>query len=395
MASTNPLENNLLLQMISGMGGAIGGEGSLAAGMNAMNQMNIAAQSKVTTQDKYMQMMAKLLGKGVDFKSDAKGKASLSVEDVDTLSGLLSGGNSNSMDSMSGPMASTPAQTQTPSSGIVPTPTPKTFLGDSLNPSSSPLDITSADLAGLTPQDVYQALSGAVSVESLRQSTIANTANRALKARELKSSEALTAAKIKEITPSMNIPGIGKVTSKQYIDWWKTASKDERTAAVKNYEYAQEKGFKGSFEQFQDNSKTTHQKDYAQAKSEGYKGSFNSWMLEMTKAGAINLGDVIAKKGAIEDVEAIKYFSDPKGGLVKDVDKYIKDDRYLDQFYGTPEFAGETSKRKIEYIEGKISGAGAEIVDVTWTGNIVKWKVKFPNGTVEEITNAVGPRPTK
>ena len=80
--------NNLALQFLSGIGAAIGGEGSFAAGVNPMVQQNIAAQSAAATQKKYIDMLTKLLGKGVAFSSDEKGGVTVKGDSMKALEGL-------------------------------------------------------------------------------------------------------------------------------------------------------------------------------------------------------------------------------------------------------------------------------------------------------------------
>lgn len=104
--------------------------------------------------------------------------------------------------------------------------------------------------------------------------------------------------------PVFTIPGTDvQLTRDQYIDWYKAANKDERTAAIKNYEYAKQKGYTGSFEQFQDTARTSQQKNFQQARDEGYEGTFNQWMLDLAKAGATTIGDIVGRKEGTEDVE--------------------------------------------------------------------------------------------
>ena len=382
------MENNLLLSMLSGAGAAVAGPDSFAANMNPMVQQNIAAQSKATTQQKYMKWLQDLISGGAKVSMD-KDKFSIGGE-TSVLQGMLkgdeSGGGLNA--SVTAPTPSAPAPAPVDPSGVM-----------NLNPSISPPVLSRADLAGLTPQDVSQALAGAINVESLMQSKISDVANRDLKERELALTKRLTEAQIGKLgaetsglTPSINIPGTDiKLTGSQYIEWWKAATKDERTAAVKNFEYAQVRGFKGSFEQFQDLSSTTHKKDYDTAVKGGYKGEFNEWMLEMAKAGAINLGDIVERKKATEDIEAQKYFTNPKG-LAADVSKHISSDEVqnrLIRFSNDPrKLKMETVRSSEEYIVGKITGSGGKIIEQKLEGRTFVWKVKWPDGTTSEVRHA-------
>lgn len=256
------------------------------------------AQTKRT--QSYMQLMKSLLGKGVDFKSDAKGKATISMEDFN-LSDKIDKG---------------PAFDE---SGILPSQRDTGIL----NPSASP--VGGADLTGLTTEDVSKALQFKFMQEEIGQKKFSDMFDMLYKTTV---SAPLARAQTEAATPSITMPGTDiKLTGKQYIDWWKTANKDERTAAIKNYEYAQTKkggSFKGSFEKFQDSAKTTHGKDYERAVEGGYEGKFNEWMLDMAKAGAIKI-DITGReveKGVgkgIAEVTAPAFAQDVRSELMKDV----------------------------------------------------------------------------
>jgi len=250
-------------------------------------------------------------------------------------------------------------------------------------------------LAGLSPENVSQALSGALSVEGMKlnreqseQQRVDNIIDNIYKT-ALTEQALATAERDK---PSIMIPGTDiQLTRSQYLDWYKSANNDERTAAIKNYEYAQTKGYEGSFENFQDTSSTTHQKDYDRAKADGYEGSFNEWMLEMAKAGAINLSDIVERKAATADVEARKYFTDPEG-LVSDVDKHVSSKEVRSQLF---QYADDPRQKEIEtvrakekFIRGKIVATGGKIVAEKLDGRNFVYTVKWPDGTTSEVTYA-------
>ena len=94
-------------------------------------------------------------------------------------------------------------------------------------------------LAGLTPKDITQALMLKQSAEELRRKTVSDVTDAAYKGTMMKKAQAET----KALTPSIDVPGFGKLTRDEALDWYKTATKDERAAGVEYYEYyvAQEK----------------------------------------------------------------------------------------------------------------------------------------------------------
>ena len=89
------LENKLLLQYMAGAGGAMSAGEPIGPALNQITQQNLAAQSQATTNKKTMQMLARLLGKGVDFKSDEKGLITIKGELDKILSGELELGGSD------------------------------------------------------------------------------------------------------------------------------------------------------------------------------------------------------------------------------------------------------------------------------------------------------------
>lgn len=382
MESGNLLENQLFLSLLSNAGANIAGEGSMAAEVfNPTVQSLISAKNKTKEQDRQNQLIAKLLGQGVDFKSDAKGNITVSG-DVATM---LGGGQSRPSD------LGTVAQPTNPQSTNVQQPNVSTglsggILNKILNPSSSPSDVSYSDLVGLTPQDISDSLAGAVSVANLKRQSINDVTDRMYKRALVRQANASAAAN----EPSVTIPGTDiQLTRKQYVDWYKAANKDDRTAAIKNYEYAVGKGYGGSFESFQDSALTSQQKNYNQAKGEGYKGGFNKWLLEMTKAGALNIGDIVKRKEATKDVDSIKYFTDPKG-LAQDVSKYISSEDFRRKLFKFNESERdiETVREKEKFIVNKIISSGGEIVDQKLEGRTFVWKVKWPNGKVSEVKYA-------
>ena len=367
-AMGNLFQNKLFLQYLAGAGQDIGSGNAVGTNVNKITQQNISSQN-------YMKMLQKMLGKGLEFKSDAEGKATMSGD----LSKMMElgdvGGEVNA--GIGGMGASTPQSTGAP---------------NPLNPSSSPA-MSGADLAGLSPEMISQALQFKFGQDQAAQKKITDTVDMDYKRALIGQTRATTAA----ATPSITLPGTDiKLTNKQYIDWYKSANKDERTAAIKNFEYAQSsKGgnFKGSFEQFQDNAKTTHMKDFQSAVADGYTGKFNEWMLEMTKAGGINLGDYRAKAEIKADVDTEKWFKDPKG-LSQGVEKYINSEEVQSQIFQAgissnfdPEVtARATNKIKIQYIRRMITSTGAVFVgDPRAENGVMSWDIKWPDGREETV----------
>ncbi len=325
----NPLENNMLLYLLAGAGKAIAGPGSAGASIGSTVQGTIAAENQNKLSSHYLQMLSGMLKGGAKINFD---KDNVNIKaPVAALSG------------QDGSVSGT-AETVNPANPANPANASPT--GQPINPSFGPLNST--DLVGLTPADMASALSGALGVSNFKAKMAADQAQ-------------------------LNAP-----------------AQEKKTSAIKNYEYALTKGYSGSFTDFQSAAKTTHQKDYVAAKAGGYKGSFNNWLQEMAKAGAINLGDIVARKAATSDISAQKYFTDPTG-LSKDVDKYINSNEMQNKLFTISDprkLAIATSRAKEKYIISKITASGGKVQNAKLEGKTFVWTVKWPNDSVSEVRYA-------
>lgn len=331
----NLLENNLLLQFLSGAGASIGGEGSFAAGVNPMVQQNIAAQSQAATQKGYMKMLAKLLGKGVDFTSDKEGKISVKGEDMKSISSLLGG---------------TSLESKGMAESIYPTSLDPIERG-TLNPSSSPLgDISTSDLAGLTPQDVSRALTGAISVAGLPS--------------EIASRQGLI-----DYYRSTTDIASKRADTAAYL----ARTKDTRTTTQKEYAQGRLEGFKGNLQEWKEG--TVREKrlyDEYVASSVIAKGDvkpFHEWIMIWRKAGGlqISVGQRAEETALGKDIGDLKspdlrksvynyldeldenFWKLPEQekslGILKEIDRRIR---------ATPKYSGKVIERKKDgwYVDG-------------------------------------------
>jgi hypothetical protein len=315
----NPLENNLMLQYISGAGSAIGGPGSFADSLNKMTQQNIAAQSMHKTNQSYIKMLRDMLGKGGKINLDKdnisiKAPANMFGEGGGTggpgggvdhrmMTGLLEGsGPGGGVDPRAGisPMQPTAIPQQYADPGIEPVGEVRNVL----NPSPSPLGVNAADLAGLTPENVSQAMSGAISASELERRTINDVSASALSSARTRRLDAGTRA----LTPSIKLPGTDiMVTEQSFVDMWKAATKDQRSSALKAYD---------------------------RTKSEGYKGNLDTWMHSLAKASGKGLAEVLAQVAAVDTlkdkskIEKVGYVAGIEKDLQKDADTWYRPPNY-------------------------------------------------------------------
>ena len=74
------LENKLFLQYLAGAGADISAGNPIGQNVNAITQQNIQSQN-------FAKMLAKMMGKGIDFKSDEKGLVTIKGEPGNVLGG--------------------------------------------------------------------------------------------------------------------------------------------------------------------------------------------------------------------------------------------------------------------------------------------------------------------
>jgi len=267
------------------------------------------------------------------------------------------------------------------------------------------IDVASA--AFLTPENVATVAGLKHQQEQLKQQSYRDIVDSMYKGEQLRMSreasavdipykKALTAqaeAKAKAETPSIDVEGVPfKMTPSDFLAYQKM-TKEDKSAAIKNYEYAQTKeggGFTGSFMAFQDAAKTTHQKDYEAAVASGYKGSFNNWLGWRLKQGAttINIAGAVEKEKALSGLKGQTYFNDPK--WVDDVNKYIGSEDVQNKLFTSKEPAKTRSIEIVNYIEDKIKAGKGEVVKKLSKGGLTTWTVRWPSGDTEDIKARTG-----
>lgn len=246
-------------------------------------------------------------------------------------------------------------------------------------------ELSASDLAGLTTKDISTAFGLKQSQDELRGKTVAQIQDALYKSKLMENIN----SDIETRTPRFEIPGLGKVNATQYLNW-KKLQEEKKPNEAKLYEYAMKQGFTGSFMDFENRAQTTHKKDYDEAIKGGYKGDFNSWMLDMAKAGAINLGDKLEQKKKEGELKGQLYFNNPE--WTKDVDKVVQTfDK--DQAWLLPETDRPLARAKVKVkaIEDRIAAGGGNVQNVVLAedGKTMVWTVKWPSGDVGTVRQAV------
>ena len=218
------LQNKLFLQFLAGFGSDVSAYGTDTSkgfqptNLNAMVQQNIAAQS-------YMKLLKQLLGPDGSKATFSKDGINLTLpQESSMLSSILQGtGPGGVWEGMAAPLG-----------------TPRGLTGaaprrdvDAVNPFvSSQSEISAADLAGLTPQNISQALSGALDIETLKRKSVSDVVDALYKQSLTGYYEALTE---KERRPGevgrpfpILVPNVGEVS----LEEWKALPKDEQDYAI-------------------------------------------------------------------------------------------------------------------------------------------------------------------
>jgi hypothetical protein len=397
MANGNLWDNNLFLSLLSQGGASLAGEGSIAAGVNPILQGTIAAQSKAKEQKRQMEMLSKLLGQGVDFKSSADGKVTINAETIDALSSLLGGGGEMNMkEEASTGLAPDATQIQpTKSQGSL------GFLQSLLNPPSSSPDVPAySDLVGLTPQDMSQALAGAQQTELLKSRVASDLAARRAAVASAKTDtaykQALTKqaqATTKKTLASMEdeiqraplaVPGIGTLT----MDQWK--SLDTKTKAYSYYAY----NAKQNDETVMPYSEWSKQTDEPTAKQlydlARVDPDFRDFYFESKRAGAtqVSVGERELEKAG---VAGQTYFK--SGKFINDLDDYMSSEEVQNKLFATPPEQRGTQEavERVQFIEQNIISRGGTISDIKFAedGKTMVWTVEWPSGDTEEVKHVI------
>lgn len=231
--------NKLFLQYLSGVGADISAGGRGVQAMNKITQENIQGQNMMQV---FQKMLAGKGGEGSKMSVDGKGvkmqfdpKSFEGLFQIDKLQGEWDMGGANK-DNWAAP---TPA----PGPGNAPVPEELNLPGGGgggmlaklLNPSVDLSGITASDLAGLSPTDISNALSGALNVRKLDQKKVTDLVDMAYKS--AMGTEALArageVAKGKALDQLYPIPHYASGPMK--LREWKELPADEKAYSAYSY----------------------------------------------------------------------------------------------------------------------------------------------------------------
>ena len=218
------------MQYLSGAGSAMQQGKSTAGALDAITQQNIAGQSQGNMVQIFRDIISGKM-KGGTMKSDAKG-TTLSF-DNETFSGLLGG--ESKMGAPGSDQVLDPSKYSLGNelnTGTVPTaPEGNASIGNQLNPSDSQPRITAHDVAGLSPTDISNALSGAVSIEGLKDKRVSDLVDTMYKSALIKESGARTGEILKGKPLDENFPIPHPEAGTLSLRQWKALPQSEKEYA--------------------------------------------------------------------------------------------------------------------------------------------------------------------
>lgn len=383
----NLLQNRLLLQYLSGAGAALSAGQPISTGLDPITQQVIGAKSKADLQRKYLRdLLGGNVPEGGKITMDDKGislnlpKSALAGEGTDIGLGSLS----------------TPPTTPT---GTIPGQTATTQARQErlnvANPfvTSQPVqeDISVSELAGLTSQDVTQALQGALGAAAFEQKKPQDIANLAYKQTMIRESQARIAKmlepEVAERPFPIEVPGVGQVTLKE----WNALTNDDKAYA----------GYVNEQKRLDPNEPIISKREWLKETSEDEKLAYGRGLLKHPEvaeilrrqkaAGAtrISLGEKLKYKKEVDKLKGQFYFSDPK--WITDLDKHLTQSRIRQKIHSSENSEDALALEKGNWINKRIIGGGGKILGVKYSngGKIAIWTVEWPSGDIGEVKHAV------
>ena len=369
----NLLQNKLFLQYLSGAGAAVAQGDSPAGALNAITQQNIGAQSQAGLIDLFRKMLAGGVPGGKAVMSD-KG-LNLTVP-PEALTPKAGGEGSMGGISMSDLQPAALTSNQPTGAGVsnLPTGQQGNYFSNLLNPSVSQPDISPSDLAGLSAQDVSSALSGAIGIENLNQSSILN---------QVRMMKALEKDPLDVIYPIPHAE-TGEMTTRQWNEL--PASEKEFSAYVQT---ARKIGAPKEelTRKFFSTLEPTEREQFARAAMEDPE--LMSAAKELAKSGAtrISIGEKMAEKKETIKLSGQEFFGG--GKHIAGLQKHLSSEDIQNKVFMSETPSQIRSEETAKYIESEIVGRRGKIIDRRIENNMMIWTVKWPSGDTEEIKHAV------
>jgi hypothetical protein len=271
------------------------------------------------------------------------------------------------------------------------------------NPFDGGQPIKASDLAGLSAQDLMNVVQLKQKQEELAQQALAGDVDARYKLEGLLPyQKAMTSVVQQNANTDTMQAETGRMNA--WTDAYTAATKDERTAAMKEYDFAQGQGYKGDFVAWQNIATPEMQKLFAASvedKSWDVKKQGGLWnfIKERTRLGAttINMGPLERAEG-LANLAGKLYFKDPK--VDEDLSKYLNNPTTMDKIDSRIAAMGklsgedyvkaqnqETDKEVYNWYRSKIEGgdSGGKILSEKVEGTTIIWTVQWRDGSTTEV----------
>lgn len=363
-ASAGTFNTDLLMYYLAGVGGALGGKGSWQESLGSMSQQQMQSQN-------YMKMMQQMLG-GLPAGAKMSGdKDNLTVKmPTGSLVGGKDGGAENSFPARVSPSEGGTGIDWTKDANLPPVARNRLMAEGLLNPTASPLDISSSNLVGLTPEHIASGLQIKLKGEEIET----------LKAyREALGAKALGGSSLDKPFP-IQVPGVGAVTTRE----WSALPKEDREYAAYVHELAENGETPLSREKWRrethPNNRTMYLEDLMK------RPELLSIAKDLAKAGATTIGDFTERKQTEKEVANEEYFTSPK--LSEDVEKHLGTPVNRVRWSGSETPDKEKAKMTADYVRQKIVSSGGKVQGVKLEGRNMVWSVKWKSGRTGEVRYA-------
>lgn len=372
----NALDNKLLLQYLSAAGQDISSGQPISTNVNQVTQQNIASQN-------FNKLLNLMLGASVTPDNPMKvstdgNKFKFDLDMSSAGGGGLSGANLSDANKREA-IALMGAGSQTPTTQPQPQSQPST-RPSTPNPLAS---LSGADLAGLTPEMISQALQFKMGAEQMGQQEYNDYINNLYKMGMLEAQTAPKAPSPLDQPFPVEVPGLGQVTNRQ----WDSLPKEEQEYAI-FYNQAKKLGDEDIMtrEEYRNLDPTDREQFLRSAMKDP---ALMEAAVQLAKAGATTIGEIAGREKAKGELKGQLYFKDPD--WVDDLSKHMSSSAVRQKVIQSDNQDLERAKEVVSFIEDKILASGGSIQDVKWAedGKTMIWTVQWPSGDIEEVRRGI------
>lgn len=366
---------DLLMYYLAGMGGALGGKGSWQASLGSDTQQFMATKSARDALGKVLEGLPAgsslaMDDKGLTFKTPKEsltkqGSQERNLQDIGLLGQIAPKGEGGSGANWN--------------LNNIPGATLDSFMRAGLlgNPNPSPLGISDANLVGLTPEFLNQALRTKLAAEEIRGRDRATELGYMSDMAKIAKENAL------DQPMPFNIPGV----SMTLREFQSLPDEEKKYLSYLHYQYQQTNQLAEppmNREQFRKEVNPNTRTEYLRNLISDPELFEKEKELRRSGATNINIGEKTEQEQMKKRVATEEYFASPQFG--EDVEKMLGDPILNSMIQGDPNPNRRKAIETIKIIESKIASSGGKIVaPPRREGSDIVWTVKFKSGRVDEV----------